>query len=349
MIYASSYVITHLTHLTLKHQEDAIHSKRKDKQMKTLAIDLGGTKIATGVIENGNILLRSQASTPRNNYKAVLDKIISEAESLLLVHGDTQAIGLGVPGIIDYKSGNMLFANNLNFMQNVPIAKDIEKALGYPVFIENDAKAAGLGERVYGAAKHLDSSIFITISTGIGGVIFLGDTVIRGFNNTAGEIGHIAIKDDSPRCSCGNYGCWEVLASGTAIARSLSQKTGRKFSTKEVFDQAKSGNDLALAVVNEAAKISGKALTILQKIYDPEGIVIGGGVSMAGNFYLDKIQKAANYHSKNFPSPLIIPAKLSTNAGLVGAASVAEVAMKKLLEKGLILTNTVRNGNYDYL
>ena len=318
--------------------------------MKTLGIDLGGTKIAIGIVENGNILVQKQLPTPRINYKTVLHTIISEAKNLLFFHKDVVAVGLGLPGIIDYKSGKMLFASNLPFMQNASITKDIEEALGYPVFIENDAKAAGFAEHLYGAAKDLDSSMFITISTGIGGGIFIGDKIIRGHHGTAGEVGHIPIKFDGPKCSCGGRGCWEAMASGTAISKSLSLMFEQDISTKEVFALAKKDNIMALTVINNAAEISGQALAILQKIFDPEVFVIGGGVSKVGTFYLNKLQKAANYYSENFPSPLIIAAQLSTNAGLIGAAAVAEVAMKKLYDRGIILTDSmeVEATNYTY-
>ena len=137
--------------------------------MKTLGIDLGGTKIAIAVIEDGNILQQASEATPQTGYKAVLKAISELATILLRTETDIEAIGLGVPGPVDYEKGSILFAANIRGLKNMNIAPDLERELSFPVFIENDANAAGFAEHIYGAAKELGSSIYVTLSTGIGG------------------------------------------------------------------------------------------------------------------------------------------------------------------------------------
>ncbi len=295
--------------------------------MKTLGIDLGGTKIAIGVVEDGKILAEEQVSTPQAGYKEVLAAIVLLSKKLIANNKDIVAIGIGVPGPVDYKLGSILFAANIRGMKDAFIASDLEKALDYPIFIENDANAAGFGEHIYGAASSLGSSIYITLSTGIGGGMFVGDQIIRGHHGSAGEVGHMILQPDGPICGFGHSGCWEALASGRAISRDLSHSNNYKISTREVFELAKNNDRKALTVVNNAARFSGRALANLQKIFDPEGFVIGGGLSKVGDFYLHKIQKAADYYSMGFPNVKIYPAKLSTSAGLIGAASLAKISM----------------------
>ena len=296
--------------------------------MKTLGIDLGGTKIAVAAIENGEILALKSVATPQSGYQAVLAEIIGLAEQLLGSYQDIKALGLGVPGPVDYRLGSILFASNIRGLKDAKIAPDLQKALKLPVFIENDANAAGFAEHVYGAAKDLGSSIYVTLSTGIGGGMFIGDKIVRGHHGSAGEIGHMILQPDGPICGFGHSGCWEALASGRAIARDLGHSNNEKTTTRMVFEKAKAGDRKALTVVNNAARFSGRALANLQKVFDPEGFVIGGGMLKAGPFYLDKIQKAADYYSMGFPNVKIFPAKLSVNAGVIGASTVASMAMR---------------------
>ena len=296
--------------------------------MKTLGIDLGGTKIAIGVVEDGKILVQKQTPTPQTGYSEVLTSIILLSQELIKGFSDISAVGIGVPGPVDYESGSILFASNIRGMQNAGIAPDLAEALGYPVYIENDANAAGFAEHIYGAARNLGSSIYITLSTGIGGGMFVGKQIIRGHHGSAGEVGHMILQPDGPICGFGHSGCWEALASGRAISRDLSHSNNQKISTREVFEMAKNNDRKALTVVNNAARFSGRALANLQKIFDPEGFVIGGGLSKVGDFYLDKIQKAADYYSMGFPNVKIFPAELSTNAGLIGAAGIAQIAQE---------------------
>lgn len=298
--------------------------------MKTLGLDLGGTKILAAVVEDGKILARQQLPTPRTGYADVVSALAGAATALLQDHSDITRIGLGSPGPLDIKAGKVVFAPNIPGLEDAPIAPDLSEKLGLPVVLENDANAAGYAEHLYGAAKALQSSIYITVSTGIGGGLFVGERVIRGANSVAGEVGHMTILPGGPLCGCGHYGCLESVAAGRALARDGSHAYGTAMTTGEVFDRARAGERLALKVVDEAAMYTGLAFANLVKIFDPDGFVLGGGMMKTGAFYLDKVQAAADTYTQGWPRAKLFLAQLGTDAGVIGAASVAAYELSKV-------------------
>ncbi len=291
--------------------------------MKTLGLDLGGTKILAAVVENGQILARQQLPTPRTGYPAVLGALAEVAGTLLKTHPEITRIGLGSPGPLDMRAGKVVFAPNIPGMEDVPIARDLSGRLGLSVTLENDANAAGYAEHLYGAAKSLQSSIYITISTGIGGGLFVGERVVRGAYGVAGEVGHMTILPGGPLCGCGHYGCLEAVAAGRALARDGSHAYGMLLTTNAVFERARAGERLALRVVDQAALYTGLAFSNLLKIFDPDAFVLGGGMMRTGSFYLDKVQAAADTFTEGFPNAKLLLAELGTDAGVIGAAAVA--------------------------
>lgn len=291
--------------------------------MRTLGIDLGGTKIATAVVENGMIVARERVATPQTGFADVLAAMAEAASRLLETEGPIHAIGVGSPGPLDLASGTILFAPNIRGMQNAPIVDGLTDRLGRPVILENDANAAGYAEHLYGAARDLESSVFVTISTGIGGGLFVGDRVIRGANGVAGEIGHMTILPGGPVGGDGTDGTLEAIAAGRSIARDGTYVFGRSVSTEDVFEMAQDGDEKALRIVDNAARFTGIGLANLVKIFDPEGFVIGGGMSQVGSFYLDRIVVAARDYLPGWPTPPLLLAQLGTDAGVIGAAAVA--------------------------
>lgn len=290
---------------------------------KTLGLDLGGTKIAAAVVVQGEILSRTQLPTPRTGYEAVLGALEEASRALLAEHPEVSRVGLGSPGPLDIGAGRVVFAPNIPGMENAPVARDLSVRLGLPVVLENDANAAGYAEHLYGAARALGSSLYVTISTGIGGGVFVDERVIRGAHGVAGEVGHMILQLGGPLCGCGQSGCWEALAAGRAVARDASHAYGAPLSTAQVFARARAGERLALRVVDQAALYTGLALANLLKAFEPDGFVIGGGMAQAGPFYFDKVQAAADRFTEGFPSVKLFPAALGTDAGVIGAASVA--------------------------
>lgn len=294
--------------------------------MKTLGIDLGGTKIAAAAVEDGRILCQTRVDTPQVGFESVLDAMASVAWVVLNEHPDIDRVGVGSPGPIDFARGMVVFAPNIPGMEGAPIVAGLESRLKLPVALENDANAAGLAEHLFGAARDVKNSIYLTISTGIGGGVLVGDSIVRGKHGLAGEVGHMTLQPGGPLCGCGYHGCWESLASGRAIAREASFSYGRRLSTVEVFKRAQEGEWRALKVVDNAAFYTGVALANLLKALDPDCFVIGGGMSQVGPFYIDKIQAAADSYCQGFPKVMIRLAQLGVDAGVIGAASVTGVA-----------------------
>lgn len=291
--------------------------------MKTLGIDLGGTKIAAAVVEDGEILSRGQLPTPQTGQEAVFDAMAAVAREVLSGHPEVERGGVGSPGPIDFAAGKVHFAPNIPGMRDAPIVAGLEQRLGLTFILENDANAAGYAEHCYGAARDLESSIYLTISTGIGGGIFIHDEVLHGIHGLAGEVGHMTMQADGPLCGCGHYGCWEALAAGRAIARDGSYSYGQPMTAEEVFARAQAGEHKALKIVDNAARYTGIGLANLLKAFDPDGFVIGGGMTKAGDFYLGKIQAAADAFCVGYPRVHIRLAELGTDAGVIGAAAVA--------------------------
>jgi glucokinase len=291
--------------------------------MKTLGLDLGGTKIAAAVVEDGKIIARKQIKTPQTGLEDVVSALESVSHDLLEKHSDVTALGIGVPGPLDFKKGRIRFTPNIAGLDDAPIVELLEKRLKLKVVLENDANAAGFAEHKYGAAKKYESSLYITISTGIGGGLFIADTVIRGANGITGEIGHITVMPHGPLCGCGQLGCWEALASGRAIAKEATFSYGETLNTQAVFEKAKAGERKALMVIDNAAYFMGIGIANLQKIFDPDVFVIGGGMSQVGDFYLNKIKAYTERFNAGFPPSKIRVAELGTDAGVIGAAAVA--------------------------
>ncbi|MEX2501119.1 MAG: ROK family protein [Trueperaceae bacterium] len=295
--------------------------------MTTLGLDLGGTKIAAAVVDEHGTMLRSErVPTPRSGFRDVADAMATLAERLLANDASVTSIGIGSPGPLDLNAGTVLFAPNIPGMENAPLAPTLQERLGLPVVLENDANAAGYAEHRFGAARGLESSVYVTLSTGIGGGLFLGDRVVHGAHGVAGEIGHVTLLPGGPVGGDGSDGTLEALAAGRSIARDGSYVFGRTMTTEKVFEAAIGGDAKALRIVDGATRITGIALANLVKILDPDAFVIGGGMSQVGAFYLDRIEAAARHYLRGWPEPVLLPARLGTDAGVIGAAAVAAKA-----------------------
>lgn len=309
-----------------------------------VGIDLGGTKIAGAVSDiNGNILYMKTIDTlAYEGLDNVIARIIWLINHVLSEHNiskeDVIGIGIASPGPLNSETGIIIDTPNLPF-KNFPLKTTIENATGIKTFIDNDANAAALGELLFGAGKGVENLIYITVSTGIGGGIIINKKLYRGKTGNAGELGHMTVEPHGPRCNCGNYGCLEVMASGTAIARVAREKlkhfekskdgnsllfSYENISSREVFDCALRGDKLALEVVDYTSNYLGIGIASFINIFDPDMIVIGGGVSRVGDILFNKIRKIVLERSFNVMSSTvkIVPASLGTDAGLVGALAI---------------------------
>lgn len=287
-----------------------------------LGIDLGGTKIAVAAVRDGQIQHKIVAPTPKDGWESVVQAMLEAGREIMKITPNIHGIGVCTPGPIDFKTGVVKFAPNIPGFENAPIKQSLADGFGRAVELENDANAAGLAEHVYGAARGAASSIFITVSTGVGGGIILGDRVWRGANGIAGEIGHIVALPGGPIAGSGVAGALEAVASGTAIARdaNFAHGYGQNLTTRDVFEMAQKGESKCLAIVDQAAQYMGVAIADAQKVYDPEIFVLGGGVSEVGDFYLDRVRAAAEAYARGFAVPVIRKAVMGSDAGVIGAA-----------------------------
>ncbi len=315
--------------------------------MYRVGIDLGGTNIAAGIV-NENFEIIHKDSTPtlveRPNEEIVADmgalvkKILADAG---LTEADIESVGVVSPGVVDDKTGYVLNADNMGFV-NFPLVPLLKTHLSIEkVYIENDANAAALGEAVAGAAKGARSSVMITLGTGVGGGIVDGGKLYKGFNSAAGELGHIVIEVDGRPCSCGRRGCWEAYSSATGLINMTTEKleecraSGRatkmaelaeargRVSGRTAFDAMRMGDEAAREVVEMYVKYLSAGLTNMINIFQPEILSIGGGISNEGQFLLDLVKDLTDkerFGTGLFESTELRIAELRNDAGIIGAA-----------------------------
>jgi glucokinase len=312
-----------------------------------LGIDIGGTNLVVGsVAEDGSSLLAldSEPTQAEAGEKDVVDRIIALAKRTIertrreVPGADIIGMGVGAPGPLDTKSGVVLLTPNLGWV-NMPLRRIIHDRLGLPAALDNDANCAALGEWWMGAARGTKTAIGITIGTGIGGGLILDGKLFHGASDCAGEIGHTTIDTEGRRCKCGNYGCLEAYASGPNIAlraieemkagaeTRLPQYVGgdlRKVTAQTVYQAAHDGDNLALEVVNDTAKFLGAGIANLVNVFNPEAVVVCGGVTLAGDhLFIPLRREVARRAFKPAVSVCrIVPGELVGAAGVYGAAKV---------------------------
>ena len=306
--------------------------------MYYLGVDLGGTNIASAVVtEKGELLGRSSIPTGLpDSPEHIAERIAESCRQAVSATGcsleDIESIGIGTPGITNIEEGVVEYSCNLDF-NDTPLSALVEDLMHRPVLLENDANAAALGEYIAGSGKDADSLVAITLGTGVGGGVVINNRLLTGFNFAGGEIGHITIDpEETDACNCGKKGCLEQYASATGIVRmankllNASDKPSKLrevqyISAKEIFDAAKTGDELSLSLVEELGKKLGFALASIACVVDPEIFVIGGGVSRAGAILIDTtkkyFQQYAFHACKNTEFEL---AKLGNDAGMYGGA-----------------------------
>ncbi|MDP2718861.1 MAG: ROK family protein [Dehalococcoidia bacterium] len=317
-----------------------------------LGIDLGGTKILTALVNpEGEIIARDHSITPASQgQEAVIQSILDSTDRVIdeadIANADISAIGIGAPGLSDPQKGILYTSPNLPGWRDVPLRDIIEKELGAPTFLINDANAAAFGELKYGAGAGSRNFIYITVSTGIGGGIIIDGKIYSGSRGMAGELGHMTIKDDGPLCNCGNTGCWETLASGTALAReartsidgraetSILKLAGGdigKVNAEVIHRAALQGDSLAKELIARAGYYLGVGLANLINIFNPEKIVIGGGLSNIGDMLLRPAFEEAGKRAFKpaMDSLRFSRAELGKNSGVIGAAAFALQELNK--------------------
>jgi len=289
-----------------------------------IGIDLGGTKILTSLADpEGRIIsivrIDTQAKLgPEKVIGNIINSISLAAKQAKIPLSRISKIGIGAPGPI-LGQAIVVSPPNLPGWQNVNIKSILQRELKKKIYVENDANAAAFGEFSFGAGKGFKNLVYITLSTGIGGGIIIDGKVYTGSIGTAGEIGHMVIDPDGPKCGCGNRGCLESLAAGPAIAKMAGQKNAL-----EAELAARRGNKKAKNAIEKAAKYIGIGIANLNNILNPDIFVIGGGVSNMGRLLLDPVKHWAKQYSMDASrkSLIIVPAKLKNNAGVMGAIAI---------------------------
>lgn len=308
-----------------------------------VGVDVGGTAIKMALLSTeGEILQKEQQPTPVSEGEdGVIEKIARMAVEMLKQAGVEKervaGIGIGIPGPIDAEQGIVLEAVNLHWKKPVKLKEKLEQKTALPVYVDNDANTAALGEMWRGAGQGAKNMIAITLGTGVGGGVILDGRIVHGMNGVGGEIGHITMEPTGgPSCNCGKTGCLETYASATAIIREGTKaaqegtspplaealaKNG-EIKAKDVLEAAKAGDAQAVAIVDQASFYLGLALSHLANVLDPEKFVIGGGVSAAGEFLFSRIRESFRRYvtfSYVADSCQIVPATLGNDAGVIGA------------------------------
>lgn len=310
-----------------------------------VGIDLGGTKIKGIVVDmKGNII--SESTVPTNaadGEEAVFDRILFVIDNVINKSKksikEINAIGIGSPGPLDPKKGILYKTVNLPFTY-FELVKPIREKYGIPAFLDNDANVAAIGEYMFGAGRGTKNIVYVTVSTGVGGGAIINGAIYRGNTGNALEIGHVTLKEDGPLCNCGNYGCLEALASGTGIARHARRalEQGKESSLNkyenitsyEVFKEAEDGDKVAKEILDYCLNYLGIGIANLIHTFDPEMIIIGGGVTKAGHIVFDKIQEVVNKRCMKVMAEAckIVPAELAGDSGAMGAAALAIMELK---------------------
>ena len=308
--------------------------------MYRIGIDLGGTNIAVGVVDDANRIVAEKRipTVAQNGVAALLDDIAVCVRDTVASGGLTMAdcagAGIGVPGVCDTACGVVRFAHNIGW-DGVPVSEELRQRLGLPVHFANDADCAALGEVVAGAAKDCDGALMITLGTGVGGGFVVGGRIWSGHHGLGGEFGHMCIQPGGAPCSCGRRGCWEAYASVTALIHQAQEAAQahpdsllnrvQPLSGKTIFDAAAAGDAAAQAVTAQYAVYVGVGIVNYINVLFPEVVLLGGGVAGAGEALLTPVRayvKAHTYVEDAAALPEIWAAALGSDAGVIGAAAL---------------------------
>jgi glucokinase len=303
--------------------------------MNTIGVDIGGTKIAAAVVTpEGRILNEARYPTqavPPDRLIETIARAITEVKDGFEVGG----VCVAVPGLILASENKVIFAPNLHEIEDIRLDEEIGRRTGLPVTVENDANAAAWGEFRFGAGRGVEHMIFVTLGTGVGGGVITHGVLLRGAQGAGGELGHVTIDPDGPRCGCGNHGCLEALASGTAIrrlAREVANERpnsalGRLAVERQVLGEdvtrlAQEGDEVSISVLEETGRWLGIGLAGLVNTFNPELITVGGGASRAGEWILEPARKEVQLRARS-PSRDLVETKEAT----LGAAALAPGAL----------------------
>jgi glucokinase len=313
--------------------------------METIGVDLGGTKALVGVLDGTEVLYESREASTGQTEDELVELLVREVSEARDARPQAKAVGLGIPATMDHDRGVAVSAVNLP-LSDLPIRDLISERVGLPVFVDNDGNVAALAEYLYGAAQGKPNTVMLTVGTGIGGGLVLGGEIYRGASGAGAELGHTVIQADGPPCqgNCPNHGCVEALASGTALGReghaaaesapdsALGKllAAGEKVDGTAVTKAAIAGDETAIGVFELIGGRLGVACSSFANIFQPDAIVVGGGVIAAGDLLLEPARRELRGRALNpMNKTPILEATIGNNAGMIGAAALARVDLEQ--------------------
>ncbi|MFN8215001.1 MAG: ROK family protein [Solirubrobacterales bacterium] len=312
---------------------------------ETIGVDLGGTKMLVGVLAGTESLWESRERSTGQSEDELVELLVREVREAREARPGVTAVGLGVPATIDHEKGIAVSAVNLP-LNDLPLRDLVAERVGLPVVVDNDANVAAYAEYLFGAAKGLPNIVMLTIGTGIGGGLILGGRLYRGATGAGAELGHMVIQADGPPCqgNCPNHGCVESLASGTALGReglaaaesNPDSEIGRRLAAGETIDgravteAALAGDRTAIGVFELIGGRLGVACASYANIFEPNAIVIGGGVIAAGDLLLEPARREVRERAlKPMNKTPVLAATMGNDAGMIGAAALARAELGK--------------------
>ena len=314
----------------------------------TVGIDIGGSKVLAGVVDSSGVVVETQQRvTPGRSVAAVEDTIVELVDAFQQSY-DVAAIGIGAAGFVDMTRSVVTFSPHLAW-RDEPLRAAVADRLRLPVVVDNDANTAALAESRFGAGAGHRYVLCVTLGTGIGGALVIDHRVFRGAHGMAGEFGHIQVVEDGHRCPCGNRGCWEQYASGNALVREARELivTGSplahrlssvvdgdpaRLSGPQITQCARDGDPLSVELIGDIGRWLGIGLAGMAAAFDPGCIIVGGGVSVAGDLLLDPTRSAFSRSlvgRGHRVEPVIVAASLGPSAGFIGAADMARSAARR--------------------
>ena len=313
-----------------------------------VGIDLGGTNIAVGVVnENNEIVGRAKTKTRPQEHCEIIAEDMAKTALVAIKNAeisidDVQWVGVGTPGAVNPKTGMVEYAGNLNF-KKAPLASLLEEKLGKKTFVENDANAASYGEYIAGAAKGVANAVVVTLGTGVGGCIIIDHKIYSGFNYVGGELGHIGIVFDGRPCTCGRRGCFEAYSSATGLINLTKEvmennkdskmwelsPTLDRVSGRTAFDAMRAGDKAGKEVVDTYIEYLGYGLTSIINTFQPEILCIGGGICNEGETLLAPLRRYIEENAFGFnlleKNTKLVTAALGNDAGIIGAAMLGKL------------------------
>ncbi|MGN6664228.1 MAG: ROK family protein [Solirubrobacterales bacterium] len=313
---------------------------------ETIGVDLGGTKMLVGVLSGTETLYEQREASTGQTEDELVELLVREIEEAREARPGATAVGLGIPATIDHDSGVAVAAVNLP-LSNLPIRDIVSERVGLPVFVDNDGNVAALAEHLYGAARGMPDIVMLTVGTGIGGGLILRGEIYRGSTGAGAELGHVVIQADGPPCqgNCPNHGCVEALASGTALGREgkaaaesapdsaigQAHAAGKEVDGRLVTEAALAGDETAIGVFDLIGSRLGVACSSFANVFQPDAIVVGGGVIAAGDLLLEPARREVRERALTpMNATPVLAATLGNDAGMIGAAALARIELGKV-------------------